>query len=339
MSTDIRPIIFYDIPSTEPGCAWTPSSWRIRYTLNFKGLPYKTEWVQFHAIAALYSAIGATPSQTESPADSTPSYALPVIRDPNTGVISANSALIAGYLDSAYPDTPCVLPEGVRDVQHGFRVWFEDAVAALSPHIFPMAALILTPRSAEYYMRTKEAEASKKLTDLPPQGVEAWKALEAGFGTICEWMKESGPFVLGEEVSFADFIIGAELQWFRMMLGEESEKWRDMMGWHGGRWERLLQKLQPYEGAEQEAPPVNADEEDFDVGVQGTPVTEILQSLPVAPELLPLLGNMFTSRTPENASIDPLADRPESFQSSTDLEYQTQESESEDGEDFQGEDE
>ncbi|KAJ7159108.1 hypothetical protein C8R43DRAFT_994922 [Mycena crocata] len=252
MSTSPKrlPLIFYDIPSTAPGCAWTPSTWKTRYTLNFKGLAFKTEWVEYPDIAALYTSIGAKP--VEMRADGTPYYSLPIIHDPNTGAVVSESALIADYLDATYPDTPRVVPQGMSALQTGFRKAFEStARPKLIPYILPAAAAILNPRSNDYYVRTREESFGKKLQDVVPKGEEPWREVEAGWGEVSGWMKEDGPFVLGQEVSFADFVIGADLQWCMKAFGEDSEKWLQMKEWHGGKWERLLLNLKKYEaGAE-----------------------------------------------------------------------------------------
>jgi hypothetical protein len=38
--------ILYDLPSKQ-GTAWSLNPWKTRLILNFKGIDYKTEWVEF----------------------------------------------------------------------------------------------------------------------------------------------------------------------------------------------------------------------------------------------------------------------------------------------------
>ncbi|TFK67428.1 hypothetical protein BDN72DRAFT_822391 [Pluteus cervinus] len=100
----MKPITFYDLTSRLRTKAWSPNTWKTRYTLNYKRLPYTTEWVQMESIAAVYKQTGAEPTQHKR--DGTPIYTLPVIFDPNTNRAISDSLQITNYLDKQYPDTP-----------------------------------------------------------------------------------------------------------------------------------------------------------------------------------------------------------------------------------------
>ncbi|KAJ7134418.1 glutathione S-transferase [Mycena epipterygia] len=244
-----EPILFYDIPSTAPGCAWSPNTWKIRYALNLKGLAYKTVWVEYPDIEDRCKAIGAAPTMIRK--NGTPYYSLPVIQDPKTGVVVSDSDAIAEYLDSTYPDTPVLLPVGTHTLQKTFRVAYDRATDSMIPYIMPAVAGILRPRSEEYFVRTREASFGKKLSDMAPTGEAheaAWKEVEEGFGKVNRWFKEGDQFVMGDVLSLADLLIAGELQWFMKGFGEDSDKWKDMMAWHGGRWARLFSNLKKYEG-------------------------------------------------------------------------------------------
>ncbi|KAI0258200.1 hypothetical protein BC834DRAFT_912736 [Gloeopeniophorella convolvens] len=39
--------------------AWSPNMWKARFALNYKGVPYKTGWIEFPDIAPLAQRIGA----------------------------------------------------------------------------------------------------------------------------------------------------------------------------------------------------------------------------------------------------------------------------------------
>ncbi|KAJ7645542.1 hypothetical protein DFH06DRAFT_1211663 [Mycena polygramma] len=251
MSND--PIILYDIPSKAPGCAWSPNTWKIRYGLNYKGLAYKTEWIEYPDIEALCKKIGAEPSMIRK--NGNPYYSLPVIQDPKTGAVISDSARIATYLDSTYPDTPKLIPAVTHVLHKAFFAAYDSATDPLVPYIIPAVAKILRPSSEEYFVRTREASFGKKLPDVVPTGEaheEAWKKVEDGFGKVDKWLNEGpnkgAPFVMGDQVSFADFMIAGEMQWCKTGFGEDSELWKDMMKWHGGRWAKLVNNLQKYEG-------------------------------------------------------------------------------------------
>ena len=53
----------------------------LRYALAFKGLPFRTEWVEYPDVEALCKKIGAKP--TEKKDDGRDHYTFPVIYDPN----------------------------------------------------------------------------------------------------------------------------------------------------------------------------------------------------------------------------------------------------------------
>ncbi|KAJ7483558.1 hypothetical protein FB451DRAFT_1234964 [Mycena latifolia] len=76
------PIVFYDIPSTLPNKCWSPNTWKTRYALNFKGIPYKTSWVEYPDIEPLSREVGAAPTRNKP--DGRPHYTLPMIHDPST---------------------------------------------------------------------------------------------------------------------------------------------------------------------------------------------------------------------------------------------------------------
>ncbi|THU78683.1 hypothetical protein K435DRAFT_786154 [Dendrothele bispora CBS 962.96] len=47
--SDGKTLVFFDIPSKIG--AWSPNTWKTRYSLNYKGIPYKTVWVESPDIA------------------------------------------------------------------------------------------------------------------------------------------------------------------------------------------------------------------------------------------------------------------------------------------------
>jgi len=248
-----EPILLYDIPSKAPGCAWSPNTWIIRYALNFKGLAYKTVWVEYPDIADVCKQIGAEHSMIRK--NGNPYYSLPVIQDPKTNAVISESLRIAEYLDATYPGTQKLIPAGTRTLQRSFRVAYDVTTDASTQFIMPAVAGILLPRSKEYFVRTREAAFGKKLPDMAPTGEArevAWKEFEAGLGKVSAWMKEDDLFFMGDTVSYADFVVAGEMQWFMKGFGEESVEWRDMLAWQGGRWAKLLDNLKKYEGPAEE---------------------------------------------------------------------------------------
>ncbi|KAJ8080066.1 hypothetical protein PM082_016893 [Marasmius tenuissimus] len=243
-------IEFYDIPSKLPGIAWSPNTWKTRYCLNYKGLPYKTIWVEYPDIEATCKRLGVATYKR----DGTPYYTLPVIHDPSTGKSIANSPLIAEYLDETYPDTPKLFPPGTRSLQTVFQHAIEwDHMENLDRFVLPQVASILNPRSYEFFneARSKWYKVDT-VADMYPKGeekVELWNKWKEEWGAVDKWMKDSETLLVMEDtITWADFVIAGWVMWCRCIWGEDSEEWKEIGNdWQGGRWGRLLKRLSDYE--------------------------------------------------------------------------------------------
>ena len=69
-------IILYDLPSKDPCKSWSLNPWKTRLVLNYKGLPYKTEWTEYPDLASKFSSLGV-PKNT---AEGVPPYTSPCVR-------------------------------------------------------------------------------------------------------------------------------------------------------------------------------------------------------------------------------------------------------------------
>ncbi|KAK7450617.1 hypothetical protein VKT23_012927 [Stygiomarasmius scandens] len=251
--SDETTLIFYDIPSNIG--TWSPNTWKTRYSLNFKNIPYKTTWIEYPDIENTLKSLGITPCATK-PDGKTPHYTLPAIYDPSTKTGLTDSLAIAEYLDKKYPDKPLLIPPGTL-VFH--RSW-EDALRPKLIAMFPFTYMItneqtswrLSPRSEEYFHRNRLVKFNvKKVEDVFPGGeaqkVQEWKKLEEGLGQLDRWYREEGIFVMGDKACFADFVLGGVLVWIRSVFGRDSQEWKDVSSWHNGRWGRMIQALEDYE--------------------------------------------------------------------------------------------
>ncbi|KAK7028612.1 glutathione S-transferase-like protein ustS [Favolaschia claudopus] len=240
-------IVFYDIPSNFSTNCWSPNLWKTRYALNFKGLSYKTVWVEYPDIEPQCKKIGADPTSTK--ADGRPHYTLPVIQDLSTGAVISDTTRIAQYLDATYPDKPLLMPAGTA----GFHLAFQEAAHALIspiyPYGLPASQLKMNPSSAEYFRRTREISWGKSLEDLTPKGdldVAEWKKLKDGFTKIDEWFQAGGKenlYFMGEKPCYADLWMTSYAMWISLSL---PDKWEDMKTWNGGKWAKLLKSLEQY---------------------------------------------------------------------------------------------
>ncbi|KAJ6530958.1 hypothetical protein DFH09DRAFT_1183768 [Mycena vulgaris] len=248
-TTSMPPIVFYDIPSTLPNKAWSPNTWKIRYALNYKGIAYKTVWLEYPEIEPLSKEIGAAP--TSNKRDGRPHYTLPMIHDPSTGTVVSDSTKIALYLDATYPDTPRLMPMGTIGLHRAFEDAGNAAITPLYPFALPPTNARLNPASEVYFRRTREeAWGVTPFENLVPTGekqVVEWAKLKEGFGKMDEWVRangEGGAYLMGEAPCFADIWMASYVLWIKLVM---PERWEEIKEWHGGRWATLLGNMEKYE--------------------------------------------------------------------------------------------
>ncbi|EPQ54407.1 hypothetical protein GLOTRDRAFT_76900 [Gloeophyllum trabeum ATCC 11539] len=241
-------ITFYDIPSIK-GISWSPNTWKTRLALNFKGIPYKTVWVEYPDIEALSKEIGAAPTGVKG--DGSPSYTLPAIYDPKTKKAISDSQNIAEYLDATYPSTPTLFSAGTLTLQIAFQEAFTTAALGnLFAPLLQESGFILNERSAVYFRQTREATYGKKLEEFSPLGAvrdEHWKKTQAGFSTVAGWIQKSGGlYVMGDKASYADLSIAAWVLWVRQVRGASSADYQNILTWDSGFWGKYLAALDKY---------------------------------------------------------------------------------------------
>ncbi|KAI9464244.1 hypothetical protein HD554DRAFT_1286084 [Boletus coccyginus] len=236
------PIIFYDIPSKLGIKAWSPNTWKTRYALNIKGVPYKTEWVEYPDIAALAKKIGAPPTATDN--DGTPKYTLPIINDPNTGKVIADSFLIAEYLDATYPNGTTLFPPGTKPLIAAFESGVVGAIREILLLQLAVSCHILNPVSEKYFRETREARFGLKIEEFSPVGPKRDADLakgKEGLAAVNAWLtKSEGKFVLGDTISYADSVLAGWLGWIKIT----DVIWKDVATWHSGRWATYLESVE-----------------------------------------------------------------------------------------------
>lgn len=230
-----------------PNITHSPTHASDRYALNFKGLPFKTEWTEYPDIANLAKLLGAKPTGTKF---GQPWYTLPIIHDDTTGVVLSESIHIAEYLDQTYPDTPRLMPDGTFSLHTALVA----AIRAILPTTLALRNAILTakylnPQSREYYIRTREkmyARPFEQWTMTDEQVKVGIEQLEAALDNVSTWYKNESPF-FGNQLGFADMILAGYLRWCLGLWGQDSEEWKKIAGCSGGRWGRLIESLNAHE--------------------------------------------------------------------------------------------
>lgn len=119
-----------------------------------------------------------------------------------------DSWLIAHTLDRVHP-TPSL------NIDEPINAKVRDLVTALSnplrPFVIPKVPTILNSQSANYFLETREVRFGKPLARVLAEDAteRCWEEAGVAATEIARLLKidTSGPFFLGNEVSYADFIL------------------------------------------------------------------------------------------------------------------------------------
>ena len=178
--------------------------------LNLKEIPYKTTWLEYPDIEPRLKSLGLAPNH-EGPA-----YTIPAIRLPD-GKAIMDSRKIAAELETLYPspslhmDSPLLL-EVEALIPKAMMLTLRGVMMPKIPRT------LLNPPSAKYFEETREKRFGCSLGELEKKTSEdeAFKAAEPGIhdlGSLLE--KNSGPFFLGTNVSYADLVVVGALQFLK----------------------------------------------------------------------------------------------------------------------------
>ncbi|RMZ86430.1 hypothetical protein DV736_g6342, partial [Chaetothyriales sp. CBS 134916] len=196
-------IVLYDIPSRDPNKSWSLNPWKSRLALNYKGVPYKTQWVEYPDIAPTLKALGVKPNPEGSFAD----YTSPAVKLPSGQAIQ-DSWPIAHELERLYPDPSLHLDSPY--IQKVIDI-ITDIAGAIRPIYFAaVPRKLLNPSSAAYFILTREERIGIDLSTYEEKegGQKAWENAAPHFGRIVALLQEhpEGPFFEGATVTYADFI-------------------------------------------------------------------------------------------------------------------------------------
>lgn len=171
---------------------YTDQTFPARLILNLKGIPYKTEWLEYPDIAPTLKALGIPPA--EPPAQA---YTSPTIRLGDKYIM--DSRKIADALEQAHPspslhlDSPIL--QKVEELMPG-------CIMPIAPAFLPLVPRFrLSPASAEYFERTRAERFGMPLSQFEKEkgGEGVWKVAEPKWKEMGELLKaEGGPFFMGK---------------------------------------------------------------------------------------------------------------------------------------------
>ena len=214
-----------------------------RLTLNYKKLPYKTEWHRICDLESVLRSRGFKPSAAGI-------YTSPAIEDPLSSggkELVLDSLEIAKYLDKTYPDSKPVLPLETVEAQ----VKFVESFAAFQQRtsVPIMIGGIYSQQDEDcqaWYRNMMTARAGMDITALIPTEERRkviWEQLHERYGQIGEEIDatgKGGPYFGGKDPLFQDIYVIASLLGFKVVL--EPEEWQMIESWHDGRWKKLLEE-------------------------------------------------------------------------------------------------
>ncbi|KAL0064204.1 hypothetical protein AAF712_008926 [Marasmius tenuissimus] len=239
-------ITLYDIgPTNMPKTmGMSPFVRSIRFTLNFKNIPYTVIEISMAEVESTAKSIGANP--TMNFVNGSPKYTVPMIHDSKTGKVLSDSFRIAEYLDEAYPDTPRVIPPGTRMLQSSFCKFFLTNFIPLVPMVLPVTTANFLPPEVVASMKAAFGESAVKVTLNAEEQAEAWKKVMQGFRLMAEGYEDrtlgDSPFVMGgTNPTFADIFMTGYLWWIKLTLGD-TQGWKEIAALGDGKFNRLLEE-------------------------------------------------------------------------------------------------
>lgn len=193
-------IVLFDLPSRPPRAAWSLNPWKTRFLLNFKGLDYKTEWLEYPDIKpTLEPHVAANPS--------TGTWTIPTVKFPN-GTYLMDSRKIVDKIDQTNPEPSIHLDSPVLAKLEEIM---PRLMGALRPVYFlEVPGNILSDKSVDYWHETRSKAVGMPLAQLGEEsgGQRAWDAAKPIIHEVEVLLKENseGAFFLGNTPSYADFV-------------------------------------------------------------------------------------------------------------------------------------
>ncbi|KAK4541562.1 hypothetical protein LTR36_007859 [Oleoguttula mirabilis] len=217
-------LILYDLARRGHCTSWSFNPWKTRLVLNYKSIPYRTEWLDHQTIAPTLTGLGVPPN-TSSQGGS--EYTVPTVRFKD-GTYLRDSAAIAEKLEAMFPDQPLLFdPETQLKAEQAIGKVAGPLVPVFVPRI---AQDVITETSVPSFREPRLKVFGMTLEELESVrgGEQAWKAAETGTqelkAVLTEHKRSEGPFILGSEVSYADFIVVAFFESLRRIGSDVGER-------------------------------------------------------------------------------------------------------------------
>ncbi|KKA28240.1 hypothetical protein TD95_002432 [Thielaviopsis punctulata] len=221
--TSTGKVTLFDLNSRPPRKTWSPNPWKTRLILNYKGIDYETEFLEYPEVKPRLEAHLPPGNDPHYPA---PTYTIPTVKFPD-GTYLMDSRVIATELEKRYPsrslhlDSP-YLPR--------LEALVSVLMSALCPVFIPtVPQAFLNDVSREYWERTRSAMFGMPCAELgrTKGGDAMWAAVAPDMQKVTALLQETdGVFFAGGEPGYADFVWVAFLLFFK---GMGDDIWRNLM--------------------------------------------------------------------------------------------------------------
>ncbi|KAK5457229.1 hypothetical protein LTS15_005010 [Exophiala xenobiotica] len=238
-------VILYDLPSKQ-GKSWSLNPWKTRLVLNYKSIPYKTEWTEYpdlkpkfeklYVFASLITTAWAWPAQQPGqaamvcekltancacvqsgiPPNETgagAAYSSPTVRMPD-GSYVMDSRRIADALESLQPTPPLHLDS---PCQARIEDLTKQIIDSIRPVFMPMVPKVfLNPASRDYFLSTRTKALGMSLDEYAKGADEGVQKAKPYIRELGEMLRENneGPFLQGKTPCYADMVV---LAWLTML--------------------------------------------------------------------------------------------------------------------------
>jgi len=200
-----KPIILYDLPSKGRCACWSLNPWKTRMLLNYKNIPYVTEWLEY---PDLKTRLG----RHFPPNEVGPSYTSPTILIPTTHTFVMDSRKIATKLEEMFPSPSVHLDSPTLERVEKVMPKLLDAIRPIFAPLVPQ--LLLNPRSKAYFEETRQKALGMPLSEYAEKyAAKAYDAAVPPLKELAALLSEdtSGPYFLGREFSYADIVVASLL--------------------------------------------------------------------------------------------------------------------------------
>jgi len=198
-------VILYDLPSKQGHC-WSYNPWKTRLVLNYKSIPYKTEWTEYPDLKPKFEKFGIPPNETGT------AYSSPTIRLPD-GSYVMDSRRIADALERLHPNPPLHLDSPYQSRIESLIGQILTPIRAVFVPLVPK--VFLNPASQAYFIPTREKAVGMGLEEFAKGADEGIQKASPFIRELGEMLRENeGPFLQGNTPCYADMMV---LAWLRML--------------------------------------------------------------------------------------------------------------------------